>query len=942
MKKLLSFFTVCAVLLSGCAEYPDRPETQTDKLETTETSAISDSSEISEGAGEQTSAANSEAPSESVSVPSENTSAAPEASVIDTSQNGSPNSGTSEPPKTEAVPKSDTTSKSVQTTAANVTKETTKAQTSAPSAAYTGKLSAYADKYEGKEQTSEYNYGEALQKSILFYDLQRSGDLPDDFRSNWRGDSCLNDGKDAGLDLSGGFFDAGDHIKFNLPMSYSTAMLAWSVIEDYDSYKESGQLEYILDNIRWGNDYFIKCHPEANVYYYQVGEGGADHGWWGSAEVIEEQMNRPSYKVDLNSGGSTVAASTAASLATCAIVFKDSDPSYSKLCLKHAKELFTYAETVKSDSGYTAANGFYNSHSGFADQLAWAAFWLSEATGDSSYLDKSKTYLSQAGCNTQWAHCWDDVSMGTALLLADKTGEKQYKDIIEQHLDWWLRGIKYTPKGMAWLDMWGALRYSTTTAFLAAVYAESDACVFTRKYDYEQFAKKQIDYALGSGGRSYVVGYGENPPKNPHHRTAHGAYTNNIGEPAETRHILFGALVGGPDSNDNFSDDRNNYTTNEVACDYNAGFTGALAKLYKKYGGKTLVNFGAVEKADEDELYAEATVNVNGQDFIEIKALVYNKTATPARVTDNLKLCYFFDLSEVIAAGGSADDIVISTNYMQGGSASGVNCWNKEKNLYYVAIDFSGTSIYPGSQESYKKEVQFRIRNTKGVWDNTNDPSYMDVASVNSGTMVKAKNLALYEGDRLVFGTEPNESNTGVKISEVSGSGGNSNNSGNQNNGDNQNAQQPSNPAANVSDKGTVSVELSQQATQGNTNTISFTIKIKNTGSTGIDLGKLNIDYFFTKESGGELNFWCDYADISGSGYQACTDSISGDFSSASGDKRDTKCTMTGSGVLAGGDTLQIQARITKSDWSNFDLGNDYSSGKSDNIKVTYNGKELQ
>lgn len=89
------------------------------------------------------------------------------------------------------------------------------------------------------------------------------------------------------------------------------------------------------------------------------------------------------------------------------------------------------------------------------------------------------------------------------------------------------------------------------------------------------------------------------------------------------------------------------------------------------------------------------------------------------------------------------------------------------------------------------------------------------------------------------------------------------------------------------------------------------------------------------------MNFWCDYADISGSGYQACTDAIQSKFSSASGTDRDTKCTMTGSGVLAGGDTLQIQARITKSDWSNFDLGNDYSSGKSENIRVTYNGKEL-
>lgn len=920
MKKSIAVLTLCAVLLSSCAA-PKRSDTTTSENPVTTTAAESgDNTELSEGTASQTTSATaSDTNGTSVSgMPQSSSDSAATSTEV---------SGTA----AQTTVLSDDTSSSTTTTVSSSAPKTEKPTVSS-------NLSAYATEYEGRKQTSEYNYGEALQKSILFYDLQRTGDLPDNFRSNWRGDSCLNDGADAGLDLSGGFLDAGDNVKFNLPMSYTCSMLAWSVIEDYKSYEESGQLNYILDNIRWGNDYFMKCHPEPNVYYYQVGDGNADHSFWGSAEVVEAQMKRPSYKVDLNNGGSTVAGETAASLAAAAVVFKDIDPDYSTKCLKHAKELFNYAETVKSDSGYTAANGFYTSNSGFKDELAWSAFWLYKATGDSSYLEKSKTYLSQTSGDYKWAHCWDDVSYGTSLMLAKETGEQTYKDRIEKHFNYWLNEIKYTPKGLAWLDQWGALRYSTTTAFLMAVYADSDICSSSMKTACQNFAKKQIDYALGSSGRSYVVGYGENSPKNPHHRTAHGAYSNNIAEPAETQHILFGALVGGPDSGDNYSDDRNNYINNEVACDYNAGFTGALAKLYKTYGGKTLVNFGAVEKQGEEELYADATINVSGQDFIEIKALVYNKTSTPARVADDLKLCYFFDISEIIAAGGSPDTLQVTTNYMQGGSASDVMCWNEEKNLYYVAIDFTGVNIYPGSQESFKKEVQFRIRNTAGVWDNSNDPSYMDVASVSSGTLTKAYNLALYEGNKLVFGTEPNEKNTGVKIESASG---NNNQNNNQNNQNNNNVQQPSNPAANVSDKGTVSVELSQQATQGSANTISFTIKIKNTGSTGIDLSKLSIDYLFTKDGSQELAFWCDYADISGSGYQACTDTVSGTFSSASGSNTDTKCTMKSGGVLAGGDTLQIQARITKSDWSNFDLGNDYSSGKSENIKVTYNGKEL-
>ena len=42
-------------------------------------------------------------------------------------------------------------------------------------------------------------YGEALTKSLLFYEAQRSGKLPSNQRVQWRGDSALNDGSDAGV-----------------------------------------------------------------------------------------------------------------------------------------------------------------------------------------------------------------------------------------------------------------------------------------------------------------------------------------------------------------------------------------------------------------------------------------------------------------------------------------------------------------------------------------------------------------------------------------------------------------------------------------------------------------------------------------------------------------------------------------------------------------------
>lgn len=51
-----------------------------------------------------------------------------------------------------------------------------------------------------------YNYSEVIEKSLLFYEAQRSGKLPANNRIPWRGDSMLDD-KDGDVDLTGGYFD---------------------------------------------------------------------------------------------------------------------------------------------------------------------------------------------------------------------------------------------------------------------------------------------------------------------------------------------------------------------------------------------------------------------------------------------------------------------------------------------------------------------------------------------------------------------------------------------------------------------------------------------------------------------------------------------------------------------------------------------------------------
>ena len=78
-------------------------------------------------------------------------------------------------------------------------------------------------------------------------------------------------------------------------MAASATMLAWGVVEYRDGYEDAGQLDDALDNLRWATDYFMRAHTAPNELYGQIGKGGADHAWWGPAEVMP--MARPSYRI---------------------------------------------------------------------------------------------------------------------------------------------------------------------------------------------------------------------------------------------------------------------------------------------------------------------------------------------------------------------------------------------------------------------------------------------------------------------------------------------------------------------------------------------------------------------------------------------------------------------------------------------------------------------
>nr|WGM81782.1 GH9 [Procambarus clarkii] len=423
-----------------------------------------------------------------------------------------------------------------------------------------------------------YDYSQVLCMSYVFYEAQRSGPLPADQRVTWRFDSALDDGSDVGHDLTGGYYDAGDHVKFGFPMAYTATVLAWGLIDFADGHEIAGQLEYGQAALKWATDYFLKAHTAHDELYGQVGEGNADHQFWGRPEDMT--MERPSYKIDEQNAGSELAGETAAALAAASMVFKDVDPVYSAEVLGVAKELYDFADNFreKYDNSIPDVKAFYQSWSGYGDELAWAALWLARATGDDAYLTRAKGHWDEFDLTSYLASfSWDDKRAGIYSL---------YSSYLVKFLNYLKTDAPYTPEGLVYLDAWGANRHAANVAFISLWAAKNG---FDTEAN-QEWARGQIGQLLGDNSRyhrSFVVGFGQDPPQRPHHRSAscpnppescEGALDN----PDPSPHTLFGALVGGPAGDGSYTDigdARGDYQHNEVACDYNAGYTGALAAL---------------------------------------------------------------------------------------------------------------------------------------------------------------------------------------------------------------------------------------------------------------------------------------------------------------------------------------------------------------------------
>ncbi|GIL46302.1 hypothetical protein Vafri_3317 [Volvox africanus] len=456
----------------------------------------------------------------------------------------------------------------------------------------------------------------------------------------WRNSSHLRDGfgpDGINVDLSGGWYDDGAHLKSSLVMGTSASVLAYSVLTWGDAYRSVGQWDIAVRNLDWVASYFLKCHykvnataPSNNAFVGQVGEWETENQrYWGRPEQQPEGTAylslgyRPVQVITAGGKGADAVAQAVATMASVSLLLKRpgaySNTTKAGILLSRAKQLFEFAKTLKNP-WYPTLGTFVFRSNNFLDDMAWAAAWLCRADVDGGAVAASAStncstalkYWDMVQNETLWTFSYANFTAPTAMLLRDVgVGTPgyiaSYEMALDTLLDLWMQAptcgsfpICNTVGGLATyqeVDVRGSI-HTTHMALLALAMTRNGSSMAssllntTARISRVCWARKQIMYYLGSNrlSQSFVVGFKPSPTHNVTQRPLHRSSScnrnysvlcdwNDQAYVLPNPSILYGALVSGPNRGDAYADARPSAARNSVSVSQNAGFTGALAGL---------------------------------------------------------------------------------------------------------------------------------------------------------------------------------------------------------------------------------------------------------------------------------------------------------------------------------------------------------------------------
>ncbi|WP_234022644.1 glycoside hydrolase family 9 protein [Sorangium cellulosum] len=345
-----------------------------------------------------------------------------------------------------------------------------------------------------------------------------------------------------GLDVTGGWYDAGDHGKYVVNGGISV----WTLMNQYERFAKFGStaafddgkmkipengngVSDLLDEARWELEFMLKMQvPEGRAKAGMVHHKVHDEKWTGlplaPADDPQPRVLRPvSTPATLN---------LAATAAQAARIWRDIDAAFSARCLTAAERAWAAAKAnpaVFPNEGEVVGGGAYGD-SDASDEFYWAAAELFITTGESVYKeelaasDYTEALLGESGSFS--AMTWGQTDglgaislavAGTEATAAESEAAKaKLIAIADKYLEViGAEGYRVPFRADENGYPWGSNSFVLNNMIVLAL-----AHDFTEDAKYFNGVASGADYLLGRNAmdKSYVSGYGENPLRNPHHR----------------------------------------------------------------------------------------------------------------------------------------------------------------------------------------------------------------------------------------------------------------------------------------------------------------------------------------------------------------------------------------------------------------------------------------
>lgn len=479
---------------------------------------------------------------------------------------------------------------------------------------------------------SDDDFVEAAWITTRFYGAQRSGEGPNwlSIGSNYT-TSFLKDNVQ-GVDVSGGWFDCGDHAMFGQPQSYASYVLALAYAEftegfydlytgDYSDYKDANdfsrkggkpnKVRDLLEELRYEADFWVKAAIDEKTFVTVKGDGDLDHKKWvtpGKMSTLGTSEGGDPRPITATANDSYTPGLAAAMLAVMARV--DPEESNRSKYLKAALIAYSYS---KSHTGVSSAGSYYQSSwwgGRWQDGKFLAALELYRTTEDASYKTEAESFFRDlefsSGSYTRFGYgnvVPLSVVMGEGVLDMPPAGSS-----FDTAIDYLnnLYKNESDANGVFKKETGGGGSFSVRTpaggAFLYGLLSK-----FQGVSTYDEMIEKNMAYLLGDNGnkKSYVVGFDRNgvtPPPTPHHRGFYG--NEDTGKDPDSgfnvpeKNKLLGGTIAGDFNSGSHNTTVSTWNVNEVCVDLNAPVVGALGYILSKKAPKTDVDLGIVPPTD--------------------------------------------------------------------------------------------------------------------------------------------------------------------------------------------------------------------------------------------------------------------------------------------------------------------------------------------------------